>query len=182
MSNGPESNISSVLANLGRASTPTVKQSKFGITLGQLIPLNQEQLTQGRYLVVGSNSFWDFVGERADFVPGTPGLLAELAGERQFDALIIETGAFDEGQWLGADNGVARALAEELFEAGRVMRATGRNVFMVRDKNHFEGADYAYIQSTFTVRLHDIPEVDMEEQAPQSAVWDLLVRYVENQN
>jgi len=44
------------------------------------------------------------------------------------------------------------------------------------------GVEEPFIRSTSTVNLTQIPEEDLEENAPQSNLWSVLEQYLEHQN
>lgn len=161
-----------LLDKLGRASTPVVPISKMGITLGKLmgtgVPSDCRELC---VLMVGRRLEPNV--RRAGYTPivGVPGLLVEQAQDTQVAVLLIDECAFDSGTWLGADIGVSRVLGEEIFEAGRQLRATGRPVYFVPHPQRNDGVDLAYIRSTSTAIVGAIPEIDLEEQATQTPLW-----------
>lgn len=176
-------NVSILLENLGRASTPPVKESPFGITLGSLIGLGTAPLSSTHTLVIGSKSFLEFAHQQGfTLTLAVPGIAPEQAADPSITAMVIDVDAFNEGSWLGADDGTSKLLAEQIFEAGRVLRSKGKNVFWIPSSRYTRGCYYARIKSTSTIDITHIPEVDLEEQAPQSPLWNLLQTYVEKRD
>lgn len=104
-------------------------------------------------------------------------MLKELAASSAIDLLLVEGDAFLSGPWLHADDHRAAHLAEEIFEAGRLLRARGAQAWFIPSNNP-TGTKHARVRSTFTAILDDIPLADLEENATQSALWSLLTQRV----
>lgn len=170
---GPASNLDTVLARLGRAAAPPVRVNPFGITRAGLIGVAESQ-GDARVVVVGPRRLVQAVSAIAPAVPGVPGLLPDQVDLPAVDTLVIDWRAFDEGPWLGADTHAAHALTEELFEAGRRMRAAGRMVLGIPRRPLTASGD-ARLMSTCTLDLTRIPEADLEEGAPHPPLWDVLI-------
>lgn len=168
----PESNLDTVLAALGRASTPPVKDSPFGITRGGLMGLAGAQ-GHARTVVVGSSPLLKQIQQVSPAVAGLPGVLVEQVDLELVDTLVIDWDAFLAGPWLAANTHAAFALMEEIFEAGRRMRATGRLVLGLPRQPLLASGD-ARLLSTCTVDVSAVPLVDLEEGAPQTPLWDVL--------
>lgn len=169
----PESNLDTVLAALGRASTPPVKDSPFGITRGGLMGLAGAQ-GHARTVVVGSSPLLKQIQQVSPAVAGLPGVLVEQVDLELVDTLVIDWDAFRQGPWLASNTHAAVSLKEEIFEAGRRMRATGRLVLGL-PVHPLTATGDARLLSTCTVDLTAVPAADLEEQAPQSAVWQVLM-------
>lgn len=169
---GPPSNLDKVLATVGRASTPPVKPSSFGITRGALIGLDEHQ-AHAHAVVVGAHDLLTELPAGVEAVCGVPGLLLEQVRLPRVRTLVIDWRAFTAGPWLGANTHAALSLTEELFEAGRIMRASGRQVIGIPVRP-FLGSGDARILSTCTVDMTKVPAVDLEEGAPQGALWTAL--------
>lgn len=161
--------VLALLAKLGRASTPPLKKSSFGITLnGMLKPA--ETTTPSSILVSTPESF-HILPEPATYQFGIPGVLSEQAAEDCVTRMVIDAAAFHSGPWLGTDNGGNKHLADEVFEAGRLIRARGGVVMFLPDPSTTDGPEIARIRSTATVDLSHIPAEDLEEKAPQTGDW-----------
>ena len=170
----PKGDVAKLLESLGRSSTPPVKKNAFGLDFGNFLGPAMFPSSPNASLVIGTPALFDAWPSDNEAICGVPGLIAEQAANTQFSRLIIDAEAFYTGPWMGADSGGQRHLAEEIFEAGRIFRATGRSVFYLSCPVHGPEFDNAYIRSTSTVDLGDVPEVDLEEGAPQSSLWDYL--------
>lgn len=167
------SNVGGLLARLGRSSTPEVKQSPFGITLGSITKINED--IAGNILIVSNQETIKSVRNPEVYTFGVPGMLVEQAKDTSFEYLIIDANAFNDGPWMGSDNGGNKHLADEIFNAGSTMRARGAMVFYIpraRGQNYMNGPEILRLISTSTVDLSRVPEVDLEEQAPQSELWE----------
>lgn len=178
----PSGNVATLLERLGRSSTPPVKQAPNGITLAEVLGVNH--YPEGRQLLfVGSPELHKTLCDNG-FAPvwAVPGAAVDQARPRQIEALVIDNAAFDSGPWLKADSGARHYLAQEVFDTGRQIRARGGIVFYLPRPERPLGIDEAFIQSTSTVNLAQIPEEDREENAPQSELWTLLERFLENEN
>lgn len=170
---GPESNLDVVLAKVGRASTPPVKASPFGITLGSL--LGVPRVVQAPAAVVlGTGRTREAVSHAATVIPGVPGALREQVAVPGVTSLVIDWAAFEGGPWLAANSHGARALSEEIFDAGRHLRASGAVVYAV-PLGEMETSTDRYLLSTCTVNIGDIDPADLEEEAPQSLLWHALI-------
>lgn len=170
---GPASNLDTVLANLGRAAAPPVRTNPFSLTRAGLLGVAEEQ-SGARVVVVGPRFLLKAVSAAAPAVPGVPGVLPEQVDLPSVDTLVIDWRAFAEGPWLGADTHAAHSLTEELFEAGRRMRATGRMVLAIPRRPLTASGD-ARLLSTCTLDLTGIPAADLEEGAPHPPLWDVLL-------
>lgn len=168
----PESNLEQVLSAIGRASTPPVKESPFGITLNALTDVHLSQ-AEVRAIVVGAPALVRRVEGVVSAAPGVPGMLTEQVTLPLVDTLVIDWDAFLAGPWLAANTHAAFALMEEIFEAGRRMRATGRLVLGLPRQPLLASGD-ARLLSTCTVDVSAVPLVDLEEGAPQTPLWDVL--------
>ena len=104
-----------------------------------------------------------------------PGTAISQAKQNHIRSLLIDTDAFDQGPWISADNGGNRPLAQEIFDAGRELRAKGSIVYWLGNPIRPDQTDTKWLKSTSTVDLHNIPQVDLEEKAPQSDLWKFLV-------
>lgn len=168
----PARNLDTVLHRIGRASTPDVPASPFGVTLGQLLGL-PAQADHGA-VVIGSPRTVEAVETAVPTLVGLPGALRDQVDVAGVDALVIEWSAFSGGPWLGANSHAAHALSEEIFEAGRILRSAGALVYGLPPAL-VESSTDARLLSTCTVNLREIPAVDLEERAPQSPLWEALV-------
>lgn len=176
-----EQSVHFILDKVGRSSTPDVPTSPFGLTLGQLIGDAAFAKKHGTVLFLGGNDLRGFLNERVETRPAVPGLLGEQSDDARFSHLIIDTAAFAAGPWLGSDSGAFRELSEEIFEAGRVFRATGRIVILLRRPDFSPGEAFARIESTATCTFDNIPGIDFEEGARQSKLWISLQDFVKSQ-
>lgn len=175
----PSVNLATLLQNLGRASTPQVKQSGFGLSLLKLLRGSASPSEEGAILFVGSRQLYNRLTDAGFPVTwAVPGAAADQAEGDLIESMVIENSAFDQGPWLYADAGSRRYLAEELFEAGRKLRARGAIVFYLPEHERPAGVDEAYIMSTSTVNLALVPIEDLEEEAPQSHLWNILTDHV----
>lgn len=176
-------NVSILLEQIGRASTPPVRDAPYGITLGSLIGLGLKNTEGPQTLVIGSSSFIKFAQAQGTcVVSAVPGMAPEQASDARVSALVIDVDGFHEGAWLGADDGTSKLLAEQVFETGRVLRAKGKNVYLIPSICFPRGCFYARIQSTTTADIMNIPEVDLEEHAPQSHLWNVMTDYIKKRN
>lgn len=176
--NDPPSNLDKVLGALGRASTPDVAQSNFGITLGQLLGIEFTH-RDSEVIVVGSELLLTTLGAVARCMRGIPGLLPEQVSLPHVYALVIDWDAFDHGPWLGANTHTTKSLSDELFEAGRLLRARGKMVLGI-PRRACKGTADAYLLSTCTVDLTNVPDVDLEEGARNSSLWDTALAYTQS--
>lgn len=175
----PKSDVAKLLESLGRASTPPVKRNNFGLDFGDFLGPAMFPKGPNSSLVVGAPGLFTSWPSDNEAVCGVPGLIKEQANHTNFSRLIIDAEAFYTGPWIGADSGGQRHLAEEIFEAGRIFRASGRSVFYLSSPHHGPEFDNAYVRSTSTVDLGNVPEEDLEEGAPQSSLWEYLRSVVE---
>lgn len=167
------SNLQGLLSRLGRSSTPEVKNSPFGITLGSITNINE--LNPGDVLLISTHATIRELSDPHKYAFGVPGMLIEQAQDHRFKYLIIDSEAFDQGPWLGSDNGGNKHLADEIFTAGGLMRKRGAIVFFIprhQEQKANNGPEIPRIMSTCTVDLSDIPELDLEEQAPQTQLFN----------
>ena len=168
----PDSNLDQVLHRIGRASTPEVPTSPFGITLGQLLAL-PTRVDHGA-VVIGAQRTIEAVQAVVPTLIGLPGALRDQVSVEGVDALVIEWSAFSGGPWLGANSHAAHALSEEIFDAGRILRSAGALVYGLPPAL-VESSTDARLLSTCTVNLREVPDVDLEENATQSPLWEALI-------
>lgn len=173
-----DKNLDKLLTRLGRSSTPDVKENQAGLTYGSFLESAIQPQHPDSSLVIGSDTLWSRWPADAPAVHAMPGSLTGQAENLSFSRLVIDAEAFRSGPWLGSDTGGNQHLADEIFEAGRIFRATGRFVLWLPGQGA-EGFSTARIRSTSSVDLSSIPEVDLEEDAPQSSMWNVLTEIVE---
>lgn len=171
-------NLRKLTANLGRASTPTVPSSSFGITNLSVIGKAATAPEKNSALVVGGRELLSQWPQYLPYRAAVPGLAQEQAEDENFSAMVIEVSAFSEGLWLGADSGSYLTMSEEIFEAGRKFRATGRSVILLNSGSHTLGTAFPRIESTSTINLSEVPPEDLEEGAAQSSLWNFLVSFL----
>ena len=171
--------VGRLLELLGRSSTPPVKKNSFGLGFGNFLGEAMFPKMENASLLVASSQLKELWPKETPFVFGVPGLLEEQAHHENFSRLILYEEAFYSGPWLGADSGSQRHLAKELFEAGRIFRASGRAVLFVPSPTSGPKFDSSYLKSTCTGDLSNIPSEDLEEGAPQSDIWNFLSLLVE---
>lgn len=174
-----DGDVAQLLELLGRSSTPPVKKNSFGLSFSDFLGERMFPMSKNSTLLVASLPILDEWPEESPFVLGVPGLLAEQASHKSFSRLVIDEAAFNSGPWLGADSGAQHHLAGELFEAGRIFRASGRAVLFVPSPSEGPKFDSAYLRSTCTGDFSEIPTEDLEEGAPQSNLWSFLSLLVE---
>lgn len=175
---GPPHNRDAVLTAIGRAATPPVPKVDNGPSLGALTGANR-LVDPGCVLFVGTTALADRIQEHRSAVPGVPGMLTEIAANPSVETFIVEGRAFRTGPWIGADDHQSRHLAEEIFEAGRILRARGGQAWFVPTAE-LRGSMSARVLSTFTARLDEIPDDDLEEGAAQSKLWSALIELSHN--
>ncbi|GAA1534155.1 hypothetical protein [Brevibacterium picturae] len=170
---GPPDNRGTALSAIGRAATPPVHEAADGPSLGRL---THSTLTvdPGSALIVGTPELARDVLTIRPTVAGMPGMLAEVAALPEIDLLIIDAVAFNHGPWLGADDHQSGHLAEEIFEAGRLLRARGDQTWFVPNGTRL-GTKGDRVLSTCTTNLGEVSATDLEEGAAQSRLWSLLV-------
>lgn len=135
----------------------------------------------GTTLFIGAQDLWNHLGSAGHaLVWAVPGAAVEQAKSRRIETCVIDNSGFDSGAWLGADSGTRRSVANEVFETGRSLRARGGNVLYIAKDNRPLGVDEPYIRSTSTVLINEIPQEDLEENAPQSKLWSDLAAFVES--
>lgn len=176
----PPHNRDAVLKAIGRAATPPVRKSDSGPSLGFLTGVDL-QVQARSVLCVGTEELVRLVEEHRPVVQGVPGMLPEIAANSRIETLVVEGLAFRSGPWIGADDHQSRYLAEEIFEAGRLLRARGGQTWFVPTAE-LKGSLSARVLSTFTARLDDIPKADLEERAVQSTLWTALIDFVQKSN
>lgn len=174
MTGQTDKGVGQLLELLGRSSTPPVKKNNFGLGFRDFLGKCMFPASENSSLLVASEQMQNDWPEGRPFVLGVPGLIAEQAAHKDFSRLIIDEAAFCHGPWLGTDSGSQHHLASELFEAGRIFRASGRAVLYVPAPNDGPKFDSPYLRSTCTVDFSDIPSEDLEEGAPQSEIWNFL--------
>src|SRR5699024_10990206 len=167
-----------VLTAIGRAAAPPVPKTDGGPSLGTLTGIGRH-VEPGSVLCIGSEGLIRCIQAHRPVVPGVPGMLCEIAANASVETLVVEGRAFRTGPWIGADDHQSRHLAEEIFEAGRLLRARGGQAWFVPTAE-LTGSMSGRVLSTFTARLDDIPDVDLEEGAAQSILWTALVDLVRN--
>ncbi|MCG7248608.1 hypothetical protein MHK03_11880 [Corynebacterium simulans] len=168
--------ITSLLEKLGRASTPAVKESGYGISFIELIGGAAKPSSDNATLVIAPQWVLDeWPREISEPVSCVPGIAQQQAMSAQISSMFIHPEAFTSGVWLNSHTGANHHLAQEIFDAGRELRARGRNVLVLNGDFLNAQHDSALIRATCTVQLDDIPEEDLEEQAPQSPLWNWLI-------
>lgn len=174
----PKDNRSRVLAALGRASTPPVPERAEGPSLFELMTAAVPE-AQPRIISVVTPVLRAEIRRILPEVTGTPGVLPTVAEIPSVSTFVVESAALFQGPWMGADSHQSKHLAEEIFEAGRILRARGGQVLLVHNVR-LTGSMAKRLLSTFTVDLSDIPPAELEEGARQSPLWDLLVTHTRN--
>lgn len=178
----PSGNVAALLERLGRSSTPAVAQAANGITLAELLGLNT-YTAGGQILFIGSPELRAHLASHGfDPIWAVPGAAVEQARSRDVECLVIDNTAFDCGPWFKADSGSRQYLAQEVFDTGRQIRARGGIVFYLPRAQRPLGVDESFVRSTSTVNLGQVPEEDLEEDAPQSKLWSILERFLESKN
>lgn len=177
----PSGNVAALLERLGRSSTPPVQQAPNGITLAELLGVNNYP-SGGQVLFIGTPELHASL-RAGGYNPvwAMPGAAVEQARPREVETLVIDNAAFDSGPWLKADSGSRQYLAQEVFDAGRQIRARGGIVYYLPRPDRPLGIDEAFIRSTSTINLAQVPVEDREENAPQSDLWKLLEHFLENE-
>lgn len=170
---GPPHNRDAVLTAIGRAAAPPVRATDDGPSLVTLTGAGQ-RVEPGSVLFIGSTHVAARIRDQRPVVPGVPGMLVEMATNRSVDTFVVEGDALRHGPWLGADDHQSRHLAEEIFEAGRLLRTRGGQAWFIPTAN-LRGTMAARLLSTFTAHLGEIPDIDFEEGATQSRLWTALV-------
>lgn len=178
MANQSNKNLTALLEALGRASTPQVKPNRFGISAASFLGTAMFPSEPDSTLLLGTQEMLSTWPRNNNVVLAVPGLIKEQIVDQKFSRLVIDESAFHRGPWIGTDSGGQSHLASELFEAGRIARGTGRAVYFVPTPSSGPKFDSAYIRSTCTVDFSNIPAEDLEEGAPQSEVWDFLLKLV----
>lgn len=173
---GPPDNRSIVLAAIGRASTPEVAKFDEGPSLGTLTRTTVG-IAPGSVLFVGVDASKTVIRRHHPVVIGVPGMLIEQASQTTIETLVIDAAAFDSGPWIEADDHQSRHLAEELFEAGRILRSRGGQCWLL-PRPAPDGSMTARLRSTATADFGDLPGADYEEGAAQSPLWTALVELV----
>jgi len=159
-----------------------VKQAPNGITLAELLGLSTYS-SGGQILFIGSPELLDHLTSHGfDPVWAVPGAAVDQARSREVECLVIHNSAFDRGPWFKADSGSRKYLAQEVFDTGRQIRSRGGIVYYLASPQRPLGVEEPFIRSTSTVNLTQIPEEDLEENAPQSNLWSVLEQYLEHQN
>lgn len=177
---GPPDNRGAALTAIGRAATPPVPESADGPSLGRLTH-STPTVDPGSALIVGTPELARDVLTIRPAVVGMPGILVEMASLPEIDLLIIDAVAFSLGPWLGADDHQSRHLAEEIFEAGRLLRARGDQTWFVPNGTRL-GTMGDRVLSTCTANFAEVSEADIEEGANQSPLWSLLVDLATGEN
>ena len=137
----------------------------------------------GQILFIGSPELLDHLTSHGfDPVWAVPGAAVDQARSREVECLVIHNSAFDRGPWFKADSGSRKYLAQEVFDTGRQIRSRGGIVYYLASPQRPLGVEEPFIRSTSTVNLTQIPEEDLEENAPQSNLWSVLEQYLEHQN
>lgn len=170
---GPPDNRRAALAAIGRAATPPVPKAADVPSLGRLTR-STLAVEPGCALIVGTPELARDVLTIRPSIVGMPGMLAEMASLPEIDLLIIDAVAFHHGPWLGADDHQSRHLAEEIFEAGRLLRARGDQAWFIPNGARL-GTMGDRVLSTCTTNLAEVAEADLEEGAIQSPLWSRLV-------
>ncbi|MGR6090122.1 hypothetical protein [Brevibacterium sp. CSND-B09] len=173
---GPPDNRSIVLAAIGRASTPEVAKFDGGPSLGALTRTTVS-IAPGSVLLVGVDDSKAVIRRHHPIVIGVPGMLIEQASQTTIDTLVIDSAAFDCGPWIDADDHQSRHLAEELFEAARILRSRGGQCWLL-PRAAAGGSMLARLRSTATADFGDLPVAEYEEGATQSPLWTALVELV----
>lgn len=172
---GPEPNLDRVLTLIGRASTPPVPETPFGISRGALMDLPATH-ADTRVVSVAEPVLTRRLQEQIPTRAGVPGLLTEQVSLPGVSTLVIDWAAFGGGPWLGANTHSASSLIEEIFEAGRIMRATGRLVLGLPLRPLTATGD-ARLMSTCTVDMTAVPADDLQEGAPLTEAWTTVARH-----
>lgn len=175
---GPPDNREAVLTAIGRAATPQVAAVADGPSLGRLTQLAMN-IRPGSALVISAPEIVRIVRTMRPTVLGIPGMLAETAALPEIELLIVDAKALGYGPWLGADDHLSRHLAEEIFEAGRLLRARGDQAWFIPN-GVLAGTMTDRLLSTFTAHLGEVPDEDLEEGATQSQLWTQLVSSASN--
>lgn len=172
---GPKPNLDRVLTLIGRASTPPVPETPFGISRGALMDLPATH-ADTRVVSVAEPVLTRRLQERIPTRAGVPGLLTEQVSLPEVSTLVIDWAAFAGGPWLGANTHSASSLIEEIFEAGRIMRATGRLVLGLPLRPLTATGD-ARLMSTCTVDMTAVPADDLQEGAPLTEAWTIVAHH-----
>lgn len=173
----PESHRAQILSAIGRASTPPVKDSPFGITLTKLMKL-PDSLPPGSVIVVGNSNTLARFGDSPSILTGMPGALTEQVSIPGVTTLIVDWAAFRSGPWSFANRDMRTTQAEEIFEAGRILRARGCHVWGIPDPSASGPLD-SRIRSTLTADFGDLDPEMLEEKAPQSQLWQQALTLAE---
>lgn len=170
------------LATSGRSSTPAVKGGRFGLSLGKLVLPGPEDGPTPLVLVVGDGLLFSHLASRlppGKVVSAIPGVIEEQAMQSTVGFLIVDEEGMLQGRWSGIITSTAPHLAEQVFEAGRMLRARGALSLFVSARQRIDWPRKNFILSTTQLDFANIPEVDLEEGAPQSEVWNLLTNFME---
>lgn len=171
---GPPTNRERVLSALGRASTPAVPTDDGGPTLTGLTGM-LDGIEPDSVLLIGPDPIADLIAQFRPVVRAVPGMTAELAAQSAIGCLVVDARAWRSGPWLGTGTHQSKHLGEEIFEAGRLLRARSGPALLVPDPAAEAGTMVERLRSTFTADLAAVPEIDREEGARQSPMWRALV-------
>lgn len=167
--------LESVLAKIGRASTPTVAENNIGLTLSRL--LNQKPHLSPNcvklYGVVGAAVRDELIRQNISFKAAIPGDSFQTLPSDFRGVVIVDRSGFTAGPWLGIETESGIRLREEVYEMCRYSRNNGIPVWFL-DSPQIDTFSVTRIKSACDVTFPYLTLDDFEEGAPMNIEFKVI--------
>lgn len=174
-----KSGLEKVLAQVGRASTPTVPVNETGLTLSRL--LNQRNHLRTRevrfYGVIGGVLRDELQLAGVTFKCAIPGDSFESLPNDFSGIVLIDRSAFVSGPWFSVESESGIRLREEIYELCRHARSNGIPVWFL-DEPSEESFAVIRIKSACDVSFPYAEVEDFVEEAPVNDEFTVVTTVV----
>lgn len=170
-----QTGLESVLAKIGRASTPTVPENKTGLTLSRLLKQRQHLSSSdvSLYGVVGASLRDELIRQKISFKTAIPGDSFESLPSNFSGVVLIDRSGFTAGPWLGIETESGIRLREEVYELCRFSRSNGIPVWFL-DEPNVDNFSVIRIKSACDVTFPYLTLNDFEEGAPVNIEFKVI--------
>lgn len=169
------SGLEKVLARLGRASTPAVRETKTGMSLSRLLGqnANPENSSFKVFGIVGPDLKNILDLNTVSYKMAIPGHGIHAFSSKYSGLIVIDRQGFNSGPWLGIESEAGKSLREEVYELCRHARTHGIPVWFI-DIPLIDTYSIIRIKSSCDVVFPYTALEDFEEGAPTSSIFDII--------
>lgn len=167
--------LEKVLAKLGRASTPAVRETTTGMSLSRLLGQGPRSATSHvmLYGLFGVDLHQELIKKEISFRYAIPGDSFMSLPTNYSGVVVIDRSGFQSGPWLGIESESGIRFREEVYDLCRLARTNGIPVWFL-DIPESDSFSVVRIKSACDVVFPYFAHEDFEEGAPTNAEFDVL--------